>query len=70
MEQSIDGKISEAKRLKDAGNEFFKANDYKKALGAYHQANLFITGLHEKGSQYYAYSKESQLDETQAKHIK
>lgn len=55
--QTIKDKIQEAQKLKNTGNDFFKQNNYKKALGAYHQANLYIVGLQEKGSKYYEYSK-------------
>jgi hypothetical protein len=61
--QSNQAKIAEALRLKELGNQHFKEKEYKKALTAYHQANLYLTGLQEKGSSYYSYNKDYQLND-------
>lgn len=47
----------EAAKLKEQGNELFKQKDYVKALRAYHQANLYLSGLIDKESPFATYSK-------------
>lgn len=42
---TIDDKIREAQRLKDEGNEFVKAGDFRKALNRYAKVFLYVNGL-------------------------
>jgi hypothetical protein len=42
---SIDDKVREAQRLKDEGNEFVKAVEYRKALSRYAKMFLYINGI-------------------------
>jgi len=37
--------INEAFKLKDEGNAFFKAKDYKKAIGKYVRIKLYLKSL-------------------------
>jgi tetratricopeptide (TPR) repeat protein len=60
----------EAEKLKQQGNLFFQQKDFKKALAKYHQANLYLAGLQEKGSAYYSYSKDLQVGEEQVKKMR
>jgi peptidyl-prolyl isomerase D len=42
---SIDAKLATAVALKEAGNEFFKAGNYAKALGKYTKIYAYATGI-------------------------
>ncbi|KAI8902148.1 hypothetical protein BC833DRAFT_574566 [Globomyces pollinis-pini] len=44
-ENTVLGKIETGTRYKDDGNQFVKSGEYKQALGCYHRALLYITGL-------------------------
>ncbi|CAD7932274.1 unnamed protein product [Amoebophrya sp. A120] len=39
--------VAQAKTYKDAGNDFFKNKQYRKALGRYHFVLLHVNGIHD-----------------------
>merc|ERR1719231_235103 len=44
LPRDVAGKIARAQALKEQGNQFFKEQKIKKAIGCYQQVGLFITG--------------------------
>jgi tetratricopeptide (TPR) repeat protein len=51
LPSTVPEKISFATALKNEGNEFFKAAEYKKAAKCYKKVLLYINGLHGSDSQ-------------------
>ena len=49
----VQSKIEEATRLKQEGNIFFKAHEYKKAISSYNKALMYVNGLVGTGDTYY-----------------
>ena len=64
MLNDIEHKLSEAKTLKQKGNELYLQKEYVQALRAYHQANLYLAGLIDKSSPMAMYSKDIVDEET------
>ena len=66
MPKTVAEKIAEGYRLKDEGNQKFKAGKYHKALRRYHKVFLYIKGLpkaSDEMSQYAAGAKAEVLSE-------
>lgn len=53
-------KIQEAERLKLEGNEFYRAQNYKKALSCYHKVFFMINGFLDPSNKYNEYSSKKQ----------
>ncbi len=45
MASKVEKKLKEAKVFKDAGNELYKAGDYRGAAKKYHRSILYLKGI-------------------------
>eukprot|EP00088_Acartia_fossae_P047831 TRINITY_DN5197_c0_g1_i12.p1 TRINITY_DN5197_c0_g1~~TRINITY_DN5197_c0_g1_i12.p1 ORF type:complete len:219 (+),score=91.36 TRINITY_DN5197_c0_g1_i12:49-705(+) len=45
VRMKIEEKVAEARRLKNEGNELYKAKDYRGAAGKYQRAKLYLKGI-------------------------
>ena len=45
---TIEGRLDQAKSLKQEGNEFFKQNEWKAAIRKYHHALMYCKGIMDK----------------------
>lgn len=52
--QNVEQKLATGDLHKSAGNDFFKAGDYKAALKEYHSAILYLKGLDNSAMQQFA----------------
>lgn len=63
-------KIKEAEEFKIKGNEFFKQKEFVKALRAYHQALLYVSGIVDKESPMAMYAGKNLISEEDSDRIK
>ena len=45
---TVDGRLEAARTLKLEGNDFFKKQDWRKAISKYHRAKLYCKGITDK----------------------